>query len=146
MPESLAFEEDAIWEESVNIRTKTHKPTHSLLNAITISTSDINITIWISATQSFIPTQLRKRSLQITAIERQLDQKANEVSQQVALVSELEEAVQRKVVEAQKVRQELQERVNETKALSEQLDTVKQWSKEQQRTLETQVDKVCAVH
>ena len=45
MPESLAFEEDAIWEESVNIRTKTHKPTHSLLNAITISTSDINITI-----------------------------------------------------------------------------------------------------
>jgi len=59
-------------------------------------------------------------------------------------VSELEEAVQRKVVEAQKVRQELQERVNETKALSEQLDTVKQWSKEQQRTLETQVDKVCA--
>ena len=68
------------------------------------------------------------------------------MSQQVALVSELEEAVQRKVVEAQKVRQELQERVNETKALSEQLDTVKQWSKEQQRTLETQVDKVCAVH
>ena len=95
---------------------------------------------------TLVSTQLRKRSLQITAVERQLDQKANEVSQQVALVAEMEEAVQRKVVEAQKVRQELAERINETKVLSEQLDNVRQTTKEQQRTLEGHIEKVSAAH
>ena len=56
----------------------------------------------------------------------------------------MEEAVRRKVVEAQKVRAELAERVNESKGLNEQLDSVRQTSKEQQRNLEGHLEKVGA--
>ena len=52
--------------------------------------------------------------------------------------------MRRKVVEVQRVRAELAERVNESKGLNEQLDSVRQTSKEQQRNLETHLEKVGA--
>lgn len=88
---------------------------------------------------------MRKKALQLTSLESQLDDKVCEVAQYVSKVSDLEEEVQVKAAQLKKVRGQLEERSDECMQHDAMLNKMKQLNKEQFGELEQQIDMVSSI-
>ena len=85
---------------------------------------------------------MRKKNSQISSLERQLDDKVCEVTEQVSQVTELEEEVAVKTVQLNKLRAELEEKTRELVSGQSTVDRVKAVHAEQCTELEKQIELV----
>lgn len=89
-----------------------------------------------------ISLKVRKKTSQIQSLERQLDEKVAEVSEQVTRVTELEEELTQKSGQLEKLRSEVEDRRKEFDQHKNSADKLRDVHKEQMEEMEKQIELV----
>ena len=86
--------------------------------------------------------QVRKKTSQISSLDRQLDEKVCEVTEQVSKVAELEEDVTQKTTQLQKLRSEVEQKGRAVTQCKAKADKLRNVHREQMQEMEGHIEMV----